>query len=213
MPASNFIPVAEESGFIVPLSRWILHEACNQMSTWSDSTTAPLTLSVDVSRTQLTSRHLIDDVRSVLSITGVAPEQLVIEVTESMLMQDPNAAQAALEKLHGHGIRIAIDDFGTGYSSLSQLQQFPIDILKIDKSFVDPLGSEPASGSTVSSILGLARSMGLRVVAEGIERDDQLEKLRELGCDLGQGYLLGKPLDRDGAASLIRSHREARIPT
>jgi diguanylate cyclase (GGDEF)-like protein len=209
----NFIPLAEETGFILPLGRWVLDEACNQLASWSDANHAPLSLSVNVSRRQLTSHQLIDDISSVLSITGVAPEQLVIEVTESMLMHDPDMAQTALEDLHASGIRIALDDFGTGYSSLSQLQRFPVDIIKIDKSFVDPLGTEPAGVAIVSSILGLAQSMGLSVVAEGIERTDQLERLLELGCDLGQGYLLGKPLGAASATALIGEKRGARLPT
>ena len=212
MPPASFVPLAEETGFILPLGRWVLDEACHQLSTWSDLTT-PLSLSVNVSRRQLNSRQLIDDISSVLSFTGVAPEQLVIEVTESMLMHDPDVAQTALEDLHASGIRIALDDFGTGYSSLSQLQRFPVDIIKIDKSFVDPLGTEPAGAAIVSSILGLAQSMGLSVVAEGIERPDQLERLLELGCDLGQGYLLGKPLEPASATSLIGEKRGARLPT
>jgi len=212
MPPASFVPLAEETGFILPLGRWVLDEACHQLSTWSELTT-PLSLSVNVSRRQLNSRQLIDDISSVLSFTGVAPEQLVIEVTESMLMHDPDVAQTALEDLHASGIRIALDDFGTGYSSLSQLQRFPVDIIKIDKSFVDPLGTEPAGAAIVSSILGLAQSMGLSVVAEGIERPDQLERLLELGCDLGQGYLLGKPLEPASATSLIGEKRGARLPT
>ena len=204
----DFIFIAEETGFIVPLGRWILFEACNQMAAWTALTDEPLTVAVNVSRRQLSSPLLVDDVRTALALTGVHPLQLVLEVTESVLMENPEQTASALTELRALGIRISVDDFGTGFSSLSYLQRFPVDVLKIDKSFVDPLNeSEPASSALVTSIIGLAHSLSLEVVAEGIEREDQFERLIELGCDYGQGYLMARPLDREKSEALVEFYQ------
>jgi diguanylate cyclase (GGDEF)-like protein len=200
----DFIPVAEETGFIVPLGRWILFEACEQMAAWTALTDEPLIVAVNVSRRQLTSPHLVDDVRTALALTGVKPQQLILEVTESVLMENPEQVISALTAFRTLGIRISVDDFGTGYSSLNHLQQFPVDVLKIDKSFVDKLNvSEPGASALVVSIIGLAHSLSLEVVAEGIEREDQFDRLIELGCDYGQGYLMARPLDRQKSETLV----------
>src|ERR1035437_2523585 len=200
----DFIPVAEETGFIVPLGRWILFEACEQMAAWTALTDEPLTVAVNVSRRQLTSPHLADDVRTALALTGVKPQQLILEVTESVLMENPEQVISALTAFRTLGIRISVDDFGTGYSSLNHLQQFPADVLKIDKSFVDKLNvSEPGASALVVSIIELAHSLSLEVVAEGIEREDQFDRLIELGCDYGQGYLMARPLDRQKSETLV----------
>ncbi len=172
-------------------------------SSWRPGTTSPaeaLTLSVNLSRRQLISPHLTDEVRTALALSGIDPRQLMLEITESVLMEDPERAAQALSELRDLGIRIAVDDFGTGYSSLSHLQRFPVDVLKIDKSFIDPLVGSRTSGSTalVTAIIGLARSLGLDVIAEGIEHESQLHRLIELGCDQGQGFLMARPLDQDG---------------
>ena len=200
----DFIPVAEETGFIVPLGRWILLEACEQMAAWTALTDEPLTVAVNVSRRQLTSPHLVDDVRTALALAGVKPQQLILEVTESVLMENPEQVISALTAFRTLGIRISVDDFGTGYSSLNHLQQFPADVLKIDKSFVDKLNvSEPGASALVVSIIELAHSLSLEVVAEGIEREDQFDRLIELGCDYGQGYLMARPLDRQKSETLV----------
>jgi diguanylate cyclase (GGDEF)-like protein len=210
----DFIPLAEETGFILPLGRWILEEACTQLSAWSASTSTPLSLAVNVSRRQLTSPQLLDDIRAVLSITGANAERLILEVTEGMLMDDPIVAEKALVELRTSGIQVAIDDFGTGFSSLGHLHRFPVDLLKIDKVFVDSLDRTQREGSAIaSSIIDLARNMGLRVVAEGIEREDQLKVLLELGSDFGQGFWLGVPLDREGTTALIDQHCGVRHAT
>jgi diguanylate cyclase (GGDEF)-like protein len=210
----DFIPVAEETGFIVPLGRWVLVEACEQLAEWTSLTGGPLTLAVNLSRRQLVSPHLVDDVRSALALSGIAPEQLVLEITESVLMDNPEQATAALSELRAIGTQIAVDDFGTGYSSLSHLQRFPVDVLKIDKSFIDALdGSDPGSSALVTAIIGLARSLHLGVVAEGIERADQLEQLIRFGCDYAQGYLLARPLDGHGVRVLIEEHEGTTAPT
>jgi diguanylate cyclase (GGDEF)-like protein len=204
VPPLSFIPVAEDTGFIVPLGRWILIEACERLATSCSDPDNPLTLSINLSRRQLTSPSLVDDVRMALALSGVNPEQLILEITESILMADPIQATEALRELRALGIKIAVDDFGTGYSSLSHLQQFPVDVLKIDKSFVDPLNtSEPLGGVLVTTIINLAQSLGLNIIAEGIEHATQFDLLRDLGCDHGQGYLMARPLDVDDAEAFI----------
>ena len=204
----DFIPIAEETGFIVPLGRWILFEACEQLAAWIALTDEPLTVAVNVSRRQLVSHLLVDDIRTALALTGVKPQQLILEVTESVLMENPEQVLSALTELRALDIRISVDDFGTGYSSLNHLQQFPADVLKIDKSFVDKLNvSEPGGSAMVTSIIGLAHSLSLEVVAEGIERENQFERLIELGCDYGQGYLMARPLDRQKSEALVESYQ------
>ncbi len=200
----RFIPIAEETGFIVPLGRWVLVEACEQLAAWSRETNQELDLSVNLSRRQLISPHLADEVETALALSGLDPHRLILEITESVLMEDPEQAAKALAQLRETGIRIAVDDFGTGYSSLSHLQRFPVDVLKIDKSFIDPLvNTDPASSALVTAIIGLAQSLGLDVIAEGIEHQSQLHRLVDLGCDQGQGFLMARPLDREAAESVI----------
>jgi diguanylate cyclase (GGDEF)-like protein len=209
----RFIPVAEETGFIVPLGRWVLFEACEQLATWSGRSGHPLTMSVNLSRRQLISPQLADDVRTALALSANQPGQLVLEITESVLMDDPRRANDALVNLRTIGVQIAVDDFGTGYSSLSHLQRFPVDELKIDKSFIDPLaGKDPQASALVIAIIALARSLDLRVVAEGIEHQGQLDHLRQLGCDRGQGYLMARPLDQQAASALIDAYAGSASP-
>ncbi len=204
----RFIPIAEETGFIVPLGRWVLVEACEQLAAWTTHSGDGLSLSVNLSRRQLGSPQLADEVRTALSLSGVSPDRLILEVTESVLMEDPGRATRALAELRAMGIRIAVDDFGTGYSSLSHLQHFPVDILKIDKSFIDPLvtADEPSS-ALVTTIIGLARSLGLEVIAEGIEHESQLHRLVDLGCRHGQGFLMSPPLVGREAEMLIAGYQ------
>ncbi len=204
VPPSVFIPVAEETGHIISLGRWALTEATAQLARWSAAFDRPLRVAVNISRRQLTSSDLIDDVARILHDSGLDARQLALEITENVLMDDPERATIALGALRQMGIAIAVDDFGTGYSSLSYLQRFPVDVLKIDRAFIEPLNrTEPASTALVSTIIGLARTMDLAIVAEGIERPDQLEKLLELGCPMGQGFLLSRPLDVDQATEFL----------
>jgi diguanylate cyclase (GGDEF)-like protein len=205
VPPLDFIPTAEETGFIVPLGRWVLIEACEQLANWSASTAAYLGMSVNVSRRQLVSQKFVDDVRYAVGVSGIDPRKLVLEVTEGVLMENPDRAVSALSELQSLGVRVAVDDFGTGYSSLSHLQRFPADVLKIDGSFVNPLTRErPESSTVLTSIIGLGRSLGLDVVAEGIEREEQLAALLAIGCRYGQGYLMGRPMGIEAASDLIR---------
>jgi diguanylate cyclase (GGDEF)-like protein len=209
----RFIPVAEETGFIVPLGRWVLFEACEQLAAWSGRADGPLTMSVNLSRRQLISPQLADDVRTALALSDNRPGQLMLEITESVLMDDPGRANDALADLRAIGVQIAVDDFGTGYSSLSHLQRFPVDVLKIDKAFIDPLaGPDPQAPALVVAIIALARSLDLRVVAEGIEHQAQLEHLRRLDCDQGQGYLMARPLDQQAALALIDAYAGSTSP-
>jgi diguanylate cyclase (GGDEF)-like protein len=200
----RFIGLAEDSGFIVPLGRWILDTACAQAASWSEISPHPLSVSVNLSARQLQDPNLMQDVQAALSYSGLPPEQLVLEITETVLMLKPTHAAQVLAQFRELGIRIALDDFGTGYSSLSYLRQFPVDILKIDKSFIDPL-DDPASEGTpfVKTILRLARDLNLSTTAEGIERPGQRTILAELHCDSAQGYLLSRPLDPEAALAYI----------
>ena len=202
----DFIPIAEETGFIVPLGRWVLIEACEQLAAWSQSTTTGIVMSVNLSRRQLIIPSFADDVRSALGLSGIGPEQLVLEVTEGLLMENPEQAVATLSELQSFGVRVALDDFGTGYSSLSHLQQFPVDVLKIDRSFVSSIGQGSGGTALLASIIGMGNSLALQVVAEGIEQESQLDALVEMGCLCGQGYFLGRPLSAERASELVASN-------
>jgi len=189
---AEFIPIAEESGLIVQLGRWVLHRACDQVAAWERAGAPALTVAVNMSTRQLREPCFIDDVTRALARSGLAPCRLELELTESVLMEDVDGAIAFMHAARALGVRLAIDDFGTGYSSLAYLQCFPINQLKVDRSFVRLL---PKRGETiVHAILALARGFGLSVVAEGVEEQAQLDWLREAGCDIAQGFLLGKPV-------------------
>jgi EAL domain-containing protein (putative c-di-GMP-specific phosphodiesterase class I) len=201
IPPVQFIPVAEETGLIIPMGRWILETACYEGVRLQERFTRdePLTMSVNLSVRQLQSETLVADVRSALSLTGLPASSLVLEITESLMLTDTDFAMQQLHDLKGLGIRLAMDDFGTGYSSLSYLSRFPVDILKMDRSFV---GSEDNEALT-SAIIALGTSLSLEVVAEGIELAEQANSLEELGCELGQGYLFARPMDAAALSSFL----------
>jgi len=194
VPPVEFIPIAEETGLIGPIGHWVLEEACRQARLWQDRPGAPpLTMSVNLSGRQFQRPSLVEDIRRVLATTGLSPHGLKLEITESVVMQDVVGASATLADLAGLGVRIAIDDFGTGYSSLAYLKQFPIETLKIDRSFVNGIVEDSQDVAIVRSVIALAKTLNLTVTAEGIETPGQQIRLRDLGCDLGQGYLFGRP--------------------
>jgi EAL domain-containing protein (putative c-di-GMP-specific phosphodiesterase class I) len=191
----NFIPVAEETGLIVPLGQWVLDQACAQTRRWQDDFPAdpPLGISINLSARHFQHPHLIDDVAHTLTLTGINPGSVKLEVTESVAMHDPEASATILRALKALGLRLAIDDFGTGYSSLGYLQRFPLETLKIDRSFVDGLGRDSHNEAIVQSVIALARALNLTTTAEGIETVHQQARLRALGCDAGQGFLFARP--------------------
>ncbi len=190
----NFIPVLEDTGLIVEVGRWVLSEACAQATVWHGRG-YPTTMSVNVSMRQLESELLVQHVEDALAQNGLDPGSLVIEVTESTLMRDANATVSRLRRLKEIGVQIAIDDFGTGYSSLAYLRQFPVDVLKIDRSFVAEMDEGPHSGALIHTLVELGRTLGLVTLAEGIEDDAQLEGLRGEQCDRGQGFIFSRPVD------------------
>ncbi len=200
----DFIPLAEESGLILELGRWILTTACQQTRVWQETTgETGLTISVNLSGRQILDRDLVTDVRRILAETGLAPNDLTLEMTESVLVQDVEATVSTLRALKTLGVRLAIDDFGTGYSSLSYLRQFPIDILKIDRSFIASLDGSKDSTALVRSILDLSSTLRLDTVAEGIEETEQREVLRGLGARHGQGYLFARPMAPEDLGDLL----------
>jgi EAL domain-containing protein (putative c-di-GMP-specific phosphodiesterase class I) len=195
VPANRFIPVAEESGLIMPIGAWVLQEACDQLRRWPGRRDRRPrgSMEVNLSARQVADARIVATVEDVLSRTGLPAERLTLEITESALMHDAGSALEVLRALKQVGVQLAIDDFGTGYSSLSYLQQFPVDILKVDRSFIEQLGVRTESEEIVSSVIGLAHALGLKVVAEGVETVGQLEILRSLQCDLAQGFLFSVP--------------------
>jgi diguanylate cyclase (GGDEF)-like protein/PAS domain S-box-containing protein len=199
----RFIPLAEESGMIVALGEWVLRTACAQNRAWQDAGLAPLCISVNVSPRQFEEQHLVQRVAQALEDSGLAAEWLELEVTEGVIMRDLQQAVAKMAELRAMGVSLSIDDFGTGYSSLSALKSFPISTLKIDKSFVRDLGSSAGDEAIASSIIGLAHRLKLRVIAEGVETEQQRSFLRENGCDEMQGYLFSRPLPPEQLRKLL----------
>lgn len=191
---TRFIPVAEESGLILPLGDWVLREACLQIRQWRKRGLRPVRIGVNLSGHQFHQPDLVETVLTVLDETGVDPHLIELELTESAVMHKPEVIAARMLELHQAGIRFAIDDFGTGYSSLAHLKSFPLDKLKIDRSFIHDLGTSDASREIVAAIIAMAHSLHLTVVAEGVEKPAQLELLRRLGCDEIQGYYFSQAL-------------------
>jgi diguanylate cyclase (GGDEF)-like protein/PAS domain S-box-containing protein len=201
----EFIALAEQTGLIVPLGRWVLEQACCQARTWRSEWTSepPIYMSVNLSAEQLNAPELIDDVKKALIQSELPAEMLMLEITESVLMRDGEAAVARLEELREIGVKLAIDDFGTGFSSLSYLQRFPLDVLKVAKPFVDEMNVRAHGAALVRGIVELARTLDLGVIAEGVERGEQGDLLREMGCRFAQGYWFARPQSSQGIRELL----------
>ena len=193
VPPGEFIPIAEDNGMIGAIDAWVLEQACRQMMRWNAEGSALRFVAVNVSSRLFSRGELDQRVASVLAATGLPPEQLELEVTESAIMEDPDAALKLLTRLRALGIRLAIDDFGTGYSSLARLKRLPVDKLKLDQSFVRGLPDDPEDAAIARAVIALGKSLGLKVLAEGIEQPEQADFLRGLGCNYGQGYHFGRP--------------------
>ena len=214
VPPMDFIPLAEETGLIVPIGRWVLRQACQQVSRWQDQLGhgRRLNLSVNLSARQVQQPGLPADVADALAESGIPPERLVLEITESLLLYDQKGAAGKLDELKRLGVRLAIDDFGTGYSSLSYLRQYPIDVLKIDKSFINGVGASTEASQFVRAIVKLGQSLHLDVVAEGIEIGEQLSELRNARCEFGQGYYFAPPLQSHDIDRLLAEQPTAAAP-
>ena len=201
---AEFVPLAEETGLILPLGRWVLKEACKQAREWQDLYPDCLpTMSVNLSARQFQQPYLLQEISSVLDETELEPCGLVLEITESVLMEDARANIATLEGLKGLGVGLAIDDFGTGYSSLDYLKRFPVDVIKIDRSFVDGLGQSPKDAAIVQAVIDLATALDLEPIAEGIETPEQARQLSDMGCRVGQRYYFARPLPSNEVTSLL----------
>ena len=209
IPPDRFIPIAEETGLIVPIGEWVLQNACREMRNWVDCGLAPMRMAINVSARQLRRRDFCEMVAGALAESGLAPELLELEITESAVMENPEEAVAILQLLGRMGVTLAIDDFGTGYSSLAYLKLFPIDHLKIDRSFVRDIETDLNDRAIAMGTIALAHSLGLRVIAEGVENPDQLEILRSNGCDEVQGYLFSKPLASAAAFAFLHARSQA----
>ncbi|MGH2699465.1 MAG: putative bifunctional diguanylate cyclase/phosphodiesterase [Actinomycetota bacterium] len=210
----EFIPVAEETGLIVPIGRWVLEEAAKQAKRWQAESQhgEDLTMSVNVSARQLMRAEIVDEVAAVLRHTGIPPQTLILEITESVLMNDRSAAISRLHQLRELGVCVAVDDFGTGYSSLGYLSSLPIDILKIDKSFIDRVAAGSEDSAIAKAVIKLGNSLSLTVVAEGIEAADQATTLRAMHCHRGQGFYFSEPLDATGVDDLLLSVAADAVP-
>jgi diguanylate cyclase (GGDEF)-like protein len=205
VPPAQFVPVAEDSGLILPIGRWVLREACRQARAWQDAGLSPLSMAVNVSAAEFRQKDFFESVRTILKETGLEGRYLELELTESVLMNDAKFTASVLQKLKGMGIRIAVDDFGTGYSSLSYLREFPIDILKIDRTFVNQITSDSGDSTIVNAIVSMGRSLKHLVVAEGIETNEQRTYLQAHHCEQGQGYLFSRPLPAAQFAVLLQA--------
>jgi len=209
----QFIPIAEACGLIVPLGRWVLQEACTQAKRWQNGRVTPLSIAVNISALEFRDKQFVESVRAVLLDTGLPPNLLQLELTESILMRDADASSAILRELKDLGVQLAIDDFGTGYSSLSYLRHFPIDILKIDRSFVADITLPNDGGIVVSAVISMANSMKKRVVAEGVELQAQVDLLRAQNCGDVQGYLFSRPLNAHDLGILLDGGRVPSLGT
>jgi diguanylate cyclase (GGDEF)-like protein/PAS domain S-box-containing protein len=203
---TQFIPVAEETGLIVPIGRWVIKTACAQNVAWQRQGLPPVCVAVNLSLRQLTDANLLEDIKAALEGSGMAPNLLELEITESMIMHNPARLIGVLADIKELGVRLAIDDFGTGYSSLSQIKHFPIDTLKVDRSFIRNLPQDPEDKAITEAIIAMGKTLSLTVVAEGVETQEQEDFLREHSCDEMQGFYFSKPIAPDQFGDLLRNH-------
>ncbi|HEX4047856.1 MAG TPA: EAL domain-containing protein [Elusimicrobiota bacterium] len=203
-----FIPAAERSGLIVPIGDWVLREACRQSRRWLDAGLAPARMAVNLSARQFSDERLARRIAEALDEAGLEPPDLELEITESMMARDPDAAERIVRALRSSGVRLMIDDFGTGYSSLASLKRFPVDGLKLDRAFVAHLPHDLYDATITRAVVSIARDLDLDLVAEGVETDDQRLFLAGLGCGLLQGYLTGRPQSAERVAELLSPARD-----
>jgi diguanylate cyclase (GGDEF)-like protein/PAS domain S-box-containing protein len=202
----QFIPVAEETGLIVPIGNWVMKTACAQNVAWQQQGLPPVCIAVNLSFRQLTDENLIDDIKAALDESGMAPNLLELEITESMVMRNPANIIAVLAKIKSMGVRLAIDDFGTGYSSLAQIKHYPIDTLKVDRSFIRNIPKNSENKAITMAIIAMGKTLGLSIIAEGVETIEQMNFLKENSCDEMQGYFFSKPVAPEQFADLLRKH-------
>jgi diguanylate cyclase (GGDEF)-like protein len=212
VPPVDFIPVAEESGLIVPIGEWVLHEACRQAVAWQAPGQPPLSVAVNISAVQFARGDLEDTVRRALAASGLAPELLELELTESILIRNVDSVLSTVRRLKRLGVTLSIDDFGTGYSSLTYLKRFAVDKLKIDQSFIRDLVSDADSAAIVRAIVQMAQSLNLKTVAEGIEDEGVIAQLRAMGCDHGQGYGIARPMPAQALLEFLAAADERTRP-
>ena len=212
MPA-EFIAVADETGIILPMNRQLLYDACRQLRSWQTlfPSDPPLSVNVNITPKQFAQPDLAAQIGKILQETGMDPSSVNLEITETIAMADADRSALVLSELKALGVRLEIDDFGTGYSSLSRLQHFPLDTLKIDRSFVSRMDTDPETREIVRIIVMLAHGLSLKIVAEGIETQAQADMLKNLGCELAQGYLYSKPVPGEAIEQLLRENRAAGV--
>jgi PAS domain S-box-containing protein len=213
IPPAEFITTAEETGMIIPIGQWVLREACERAHAWNTAhpNMPPVTISVNISFKQFAQPDLVIQIRQALQQSGLNPAHLKLEITESLAMSDAERSETILWLLKGLGIGLSIDDFGTGYSSLSYLRRFPVNTLKIDRSFIAGIGTDTESAEIVRTIVTLSHNLGLDVIAEGVETPQHAAMLKELGCEYAQGYFYYRPLDKDAATALLESQRTSKV--
>lgn len=204
VPPNVFIPMAEENGLIVPIGDWVLHTACRQNKAWRDAGLPPINVCVNVSARQFKEKNWVERIEHALLESGLDPHRLELEITESLIMQDAHEAVRVMKQIQQLGVRIAIDDFGYGYSSLSALKDFPVTRLKIDKSFIDAIGDNVKARSVASAVIMLGQKLDMRVIAEGVETDEQIKFLREQNCDEIQGYHFSRPVSAEAVGKLLQ---------